>query len=212
MKNSIPISLDRFLDYTPADFEEVDKEILRVTKKVPAKYVGISSSADGDKHKCLELVEKEDRDWSVWLLVDQTEFGDHDYYSPREWNPMASRLFPKLCKFIESLPIVHVGRAIIMGIDADYEVTRHVDTQFLPDAPPVPDYDRLLNISFGHKKQLYMYDEETETKDYFDGRINWIDVSSMHGVDPDPFPTFSVRVDAHLKPEFRERIRNEYNV
>ena len=80
MNNSMPISLDQFLDYTPADFEEVDKEILRVTKKVPAKYVGISSSADGDKHKCLELVEKEDRDWSVWLLVDQTEFGDHDYY------------------------------------------------------------------------------------------------------------------------------------
>ena len=144
-------------------------------------------------------------------IVDDTVYGDIDYYKPRNWNAMALRLFPKLVKFINNLPIEGLGRAMIMSIDANKKVTTHIDNQFTK-GQEVPDFDRLLNISFGNKKHLYMYDSDTDTKEYFEGKINWIDVSNYHGIDPSPTFTYSVRVDAKLNKNFRQLVKNEYGV
>lgn len=205
MKNSKPISLDNLLNYSDQTFAEVAAEIEKVIQKVKPIYVGKDS--DGD----LALVDEKDKEWGAWVLVDDTVYGDVDYYKPRNWNTMALRLFPKLVKFINNLPIEGLGRAIIMSIDANKEVTTHIDNQFL-DNQEVFDYDRLLNISFGNNKRLYMYDPDTNTKKYFEGKINWIDVSDYHGVEPAPVFTYSVRVDAKLNKEFRQLVRDKYGV
>lgn len=201
-----PISLDEHLDCDQGALAEIDREIGRVTRRLRPMYVGMS---DND---CLEPVGEEQKDWNVWPLVD-TEFGESDYYTPRPWHPIAKRFFPKLTAFIDALPIEGVGRAMIMSIDPGTEVHRHIDTQFL-DGRDVPGYDRLLNLSFGEetKKRLYMHDPETGEKEFFKGKLNWIDVSDWHGVDPSDSVMHSVRVDARLKPEFREKLRKIYGV
>ena len=207
MKNSIPISLDKYLNYTETLFSEIDLEIKKVTKKIKPIYVGMG------EENCLDIVQQEkDKDWSVWVLVEDTIFGDSNYYAARKWNAMALRLFPKLVNFIENLPIEAVGRVMIMGIDANKTVTTHIDTQFLAGAPAIPEYDRLLNICFGDKKHMYRYNPNTKKKDYYTGRINWIDVSDWHGIDPSPTFTYSVRVDAKLNNKFRELLKQTYNV
>jgi hypothetical protein len=98
-----------------------------------------------------------------------------------------------------------------MSIDANKEVTTHIDNQFL-DNQEVFDYDRLLNISFGNTKRLHMYNPDTNTKKYFEGKINWIDVSDYHGVDTSADFTYSVRVDAKLNKDFRQLVRDKYGV
>jgi len=205
LKNSKPISLDNLLNYSDQTFIDVAAEIEKVIQKVKPIYIGKDS--DGD----LALVDEKNKEWGAWVLVDDTEYGDVDYYKPRSWNAMALRLFPKLVKFINDLPIEGLGRAIIMSIDANKEVTTHIDNQFL-DNQEVFDYDRLLNISFGNKKRLYMYNPDTNTKKYFEGKINWIDVSDYHGVDPSADFTYSVRVDAKLNKDFRQLVHDKYGV
>jgi hypothetical protein len=205
LKNSKPISLDNLLNYSDQTFIDVAAEIEKVIQKVKPIYIGKDS--DGD----LALVDEKNKEWGAWVLVDDTVYGDVDYYKPRSWNAMALRLFPKLVKFINDLPIEGLGRAIIMSIDANKEVTTHIDNQFL-DNQEVFDYDRLLNISFGNKKRLYMYNPDTNTKKYFEGKINWIDVSDYHGVDPSADFTYSVRVDAKLNKDFRQLVHDKYGV
>ena len=51
-----------------------------------------------------------------------------------------------------------------------------------------------------------------ETKEYFEGKINWIDVSDYHGVDPSIDFTYSVRVDAKLNKDFRQLVKNKYGI
>ena len=205
MKNSKPISLDSLLNYSDEMFNEVATEINKVIRKVKPVYIGKNS--DGQ----LDLVDEKNKEWNAWVLVDDTVYGDIDYYKPRSWNAMALRLFPKLVKFINNLPIEGLGRAMIMSIDANKEVTTHIDNQFISEQE-VPDYDRLLNISFGNKKRLYMYNPDTNTKKYFEGKINWIDVSDYHGVDPSADFTYSVRVDAKLNKNFRQLVKNKYGI
>jgi hypothetical protein len=205
LKNSKPISLDNLLNYSDQTFIDVAAEIEKVIQKVKPIYIGKDS--DGD----LALVDEKNKEWGAWVLVDDTVYGDVDYYKPRSWNAMALRLFPKLVKFINELPIEGLGRAIIMSIDANKEVTTHIDNQFL-DNQEVFDYDRLLNISFGNTKRLYMYNPDTNTKKYFEGKINWIDVSDYHGVDTSADFTYSVRVDAKLNKDFRQLVRDKYGV
>ena len=205
MKNSKPISLDSLLNYSDEMFNEVAIEINKVIRKVKPVYVGKNSAGE------LDLVDEKDKEWNAWVLVDDTVYGDIDYYKPRNWNAMALRLFPKLVKFINNLPIEGLGRAIIMSIDANKEVTTHIDNQFISEQE-VPDYDRLLNISFGNKKRLYMYNPDTNTKEYFEGKINWIDVSDYHGVDSSIDFTYSVRVDAKLNKDFRQLVKNKYGI
>ena len=135
-----PISLDNLLNYSTEVFNEVDSEINKVIRKVKPVYIGKNSNGS------LGLVEEKDKEWSAWVLVDDTVYGDIDYYKPRNWNTMALRLFPKLVKFINNLPIEGLGRAMIMAIDANKKVTTHIDNQFT-NGQEVPDFDRLLNIS-----------------------------------------------------------------
>ena len=180
-------SLDNFLNYSEKDFDDVYVEIKKITTKIKPYKIG----AD-DHHK----------NWNTWTLVEDTFYGDLEYYKKRKWNAMAVRLFPKLVSFIESLPIQGIGRVIIMSIPADKKVPIHIDEQWRVE--PFPnDYEGLLNIQFGPKKKMFMYDAIKKQKTYFNGRINLVDVSKLHGIDMSNETTYSVRVDAKLKNEFK---------
>ena len=179
-------SLDNLLNYSEKDFEDVYFEIKKITSKVKPYKIG----AD-DHHK----------NWNTWTLVEDTFYGDLEYYKKREWNAMAIRLFPKLVSFIESLPILGIGRVIIMSIPAGKKVPIHIDEQWRVEPFP-EDYEGLLNIQFGPKKKMFMYDAIKKQKKYFSGRINLVDVSKLHGIDMSNETTYSVRVDAKLKKDF----------
>ena len=182
----VAFSIDHLLNYNNKDFDDVYSEIIKVTNKVKPYKIG----AD-DKHK----------NWNTWTLVEDTFYGDLEYYKKREWNAMAIRLFPKLVSFIESLPIQGIGRVIIMSIPAGKKVPIHVDEQWRVEPFP-EDYEGLLNIQFGPKKKMFMYDAIKKQKTYFSGRINLVDVSKLHGIDMSNETTYSVRVDAKLKKDF----------
>ena len=209
LDKSMPISLDQHLQFTNEDFIEVDEEIIKITNKIPALLIG--QSKRGKYEFISEEESKGKQNWEVFPLVDSF-YGAPDIYRKREWNKVAKRFFPKLIDFVERIPTEGIGRASILKVPAERDSPAHIDPQFQPDAPPMQEYDRILKINFGHRKYLYMMDSMTKVRYYFEGRINWLDVSEWHGVEASPFDTYTLKLDVKLEPEFRNKIRKIYNV
>jgi len=205
LHNSLPISLDKYLNLDEKVFKEVDQEIIKVAGKIPKLKIGRGS--DGK----LQFIENGQYNWEVIPLVDSF-YAAPDLYRKREWNRLAKKLFPKLLAFVDNLPIQGLGRASILKIPAGVSSPPHIDPQFHPTSPPVPEYDRILNICFGHKKYLYMMDSMTKHRYYFEGRVNWLDVSDWHGVEPSFVDTYTLKLDVKLNAEIRTRIREEYRI
>lgn len=205
LDNSLPICLDKYLNISEKVYKEVDEEIIKVCKKLPSLKVG------KDPNGKYNFIQDGKYEWEVTPLTD-TLYSAPDIYRKREWNNVAKRFFPKLVNFVESLPIEGVGRAGILKVPANTKTAPHIDPQFHPTAPPMPEYDRILNICFGHKKHLYIMDSMTKIRYYFEGRIAWLDVSEWHGVEPSFVDTYSLKLDAKLSPEIREVIRQEYSI
>lgn len=206
---SIPISLDKHLDFTDAEFKEVDEEIIKVTRKIPALLIG--QSKRGRYEFISEEEAKGKQNWEAFPLVDSF-YGAPDLYTKRDWNKVAKRFFPKLISFVAKIPTEGVGRASILKVPAGRDTPAHIDPQFQPSAPPLPEYDRILNINFGERKYLYMVDSMTKVRHYFNGRINWLDVSDWHGVEASLFDTYTLKLDVKLESKFRNTIRQIYGV
>ncbi len=209
LDKSMPISLDKYLDFTDKDFKEVDDEIIKVTNKIPGLLIGQS------KRGKYEFISKEEskgeQNWEAFPLVDSF-YGAPDLYRKRYWNKLAKRFFPKLIEFVSRLPHYGLGRASILKVPAGRDSPPHIDPQFHPGAPPMPEYDRILNINFGERKYLYVMDSMTKIRYYFEGRINWLDVSEWHGVEASPFDTYTLKLDVKLEPRFRNMIGEIYKV
>tara|TARA_B100000508_G_scaffold136746_1_gene130223 strand:+ start:548 stop:1189 length:642 start_codon:yes stop_codon:yes gene_type:complete len=209
LDKSMPISLDNHLNFTDKDFKEVDDEIIKVTNKLPALLIG--QSKRGKYEFISEEESKGKQNWEAFPLVDSF-YGAPDLYRKREWNKVAKRLFPKLISFVNQLPIESIGRASILKVPAGRDTPAHIDPQFQPNASPMQEYDRILNINFGERKYLYMLDSMTKVRHYFEGRINWLDISDWHGVEASPFDTFTLKLDVKLEPKFRNIIRQIYKI
>jgi len=202
--SSYPISLDKYLNIEEKKFKEVDDEMIRASSKVPTLKIGRGSNGQ------LQFIENGQYSWEVIPLVNSF-YGAPDLYRRRTWNNYAV-LFPKLVEFVENLPIEGLGRASILKVPAGFSAPPHIDPQFHPTSPPVPEYDRIINISFGHKKYLYMLDSMTKQRYYFEGRINWLDVSDWHGVEPSFVDTYTLKLDVKLNSKIRNQIREEYGL
>jgi hypothetical protein len=77
---------------------------------------------------------------------------------------------------------------------------------------PIEKYDRILNICFGTIKPLYVLEPRLKTKHYFNGRMNWLDVSDWHGVESSNEDTYTLKLDVLLDDSIRQTIKEKYNV
>jgi len=206
LEKSMPISLDEFVNIKKEKFDEVDIEIQKMFPKLPSLLIG--KKDNGERYWIKKGEAKVD--WEVIPLTDSVYAGP-DFYSDRPWNKF-SKFFPKLKQFVEDLPTKGLGRASILKVKAGHESIPHIDPQFLPSAPPIENYDRILNICFGTIKPLYMLEPKMKTKHYFNGRMNWLDVSDWHGVESANVDTYTLKLDVLLSDKLREQIKMKYNV
>jgi|TARA_R110000824_G_scaffold168215_1_gene345241 hypothetical protein len=206
LEKSMPISLDEFIQIDDKIYKDIDIEIQKGFKRLPSLLIG--KKDNGERY----WIEKGEAkvDWEVIPLTDSV-YGDPDFYSYRPWNRFIN-FFPKLKKFVESLPTKGLGRASILKVKAGHESIPHIDPQFLPLAAPIEKYDRILNICFGTIKPLYVLEPRLKTKHYFNGRMNWLDVSDWHGVESSNEDTYTLKLDVLLDDSIRQTIKEKYNV
>lgn len=118
------------------------------------------------------------------------------YDSKCEWHPNIEH-FPKLKKFIETLPFNEIGR-VLFFVTFHY---LHSDVH----------YDRKDNWYDGRnhfiwmnpfgKKKFFLMDDKGQ-KSYVKSKAAFFDTSLLHGTEPLPEMSYSLRVDGHLNKDF----------
>lgn len=118
------------------------------------------------------------------------------------WAP-AAQYFPKLLKYIETLPFKEIGRIMFFTTYPNAGVLTH------RDAVVTEHSDHNINLFFTQGwRPSYVWDEITEEKHYLPkgARSYFFNNRDYHGVDPEPAFRYTLRIDGTFTDELCEEL------
>jgi hypothetical protein len=142
--------------------------------------------------------------WKVFVeLMPNRWWGEKSHAAGKSFTAKARAFFPRTLSWIEGLPFAEIGRATIMGLEANDHGTVHHDGD--PRAPRPPDH--FVTVCPRANKRVFLWEEDTNTKTPIEARAYWFNDQDDHGVDADPFFRYSIRVDGVFREDFLARLR-----
>jgi hypothetical protein len=143
--------------------------------------------------------------WKGYVeLIPNRYWKDKSDASGKDFTARAKSFFPKTIAFLRTLPLTHMGRANIMGLEGNDHGTLHRDGDPKDQAAP----DQFITLCPANDKRLYLWDDSAKAKTYVSGRAVWFNDFDFHGVDAEPHFRYSLRVDGNFTDEFLARIRD----
>ena len=142
--------------------------------------------------------------WKVcYHLLENDRWEDKHSGEGKDFSEEARRMFPQTVAFIESLPFEEIGRCVLFGIEANDHAPAHRDSE------PGKALSIAQSISFAPRgnKRFYVCDPTGGTKTIIEAPIYWFNDMDYHGVEPDPFFRYSIRVDGVFEGDFVEHMR-----
>lgn len=142
--------------------------------------------------------------WKVcYHLLENDRWDDKHSGAGKDFGEEARRMFPRTVAFVESLPFREIGRCVLFGLEANDHAPAHRDSE------PGKSLAIAQSISFDPRgdKRFYVCDPEGGNKTVVDAPIYWFNDMDYHGVEPDPFFRYSIRVDGVFDPDFSARMR-----
>lgn len=137
--------------------------------------------------------------WKVcYHLLENDRWEDKHSGEGKAFGEQARAVFPQTIAFIESLPFTEIGRAVIFGMLPNDHAPYHRDTE------PGRSESVAQCISFcprGDKRLGLRAGPEGEPT-IVTSRIYWFNDMDWHGVEPDRFFRYSIRVDGVFDPAF----------
>jgi hypothetical protein len=141
--------------------------------------------------------------WKVYVeLMPNRWWGEKSSGEGKSFTRSARAFFPETVAWIERLPLSAIGRATIMGLEANDHGTVHHDGDAERERPP----DHFVTVCPRGDKRLFLWDEVAQRKVHVTARAYWFDDQDDHGVDADPFFRYSIRVDGVFREDFLARI------
>lgn len=142
-----------------------------------------------------------------WKFYLQMMAGEFDWTSKntlvRDFDEELKQIFPMTCQFIRSLPFVSIGRCDLLGLEANDFGTVHRDNYHKRENPPVNDF---ITICPAGNKHLFLYNGETKEMVFPTGNIYTFNDMNYHGVAPDPYFRYSIRIDGTFTEDFRKKL------
>jgi len=143
--------------------------------------------------------------WQVFYeMIPTLNWEDKANGAGKDFTPEAKRHFPRLVAFVKTLPFEVVGRCNILGLEANHHGTVHQDGN-----PDDPHAEHFITLCPRKNKRLFLWDEEAQTKTVVSSRAYWFNDHGYHGVLPDPWFRYSIRVDGAFKPSFLATLRRD---
>ena len=139
----------------------------------------------------------------VYHLLENEKWEDKHSGTDKDFEPEAREIFPKTVRFIENLPFTEIGRCLIFGLEANDHATLHRDSEPGRELSIA----QSITISPAGNKRFYLCDAEGESYTPVKRRMYWFNDMDYHGVEPDPFFRYSIRVDGVFERSFLERIQ-----
>ncbi len=141
--------------------------------------------------------------WKVcYHLLENDSWDDKHSGEGKSFSEEAREFFPQTVAFIESLPFTEIGRVVLFGVEANDHAPYHRDSE------PGRAEAVAQSISFcprGDKRFALRTGKEGAPL-VVTPRIYWFNDMDWHGVEPDPFFRYSIRVDGTFDPAFVRRI------
>jgi hypothetical protein len=120
------------------------------------------------------------------------------YDSKTEWVDN-HKLFPELVEWIHRLPFIEIGRVLIFITHQYMHSDMHYDRR---DVWADGRHHFIWFNPHGAKKFFLVDGHE---KEYINSKAAFFDTSYLHGAEPSPTTTYTLRVDGQLSKEFCER-------
>jgi hypothetical protein len=142
--------------------------------------------------------------WKVcYHFLENDRWEDKHSGEGKDFLAEAREVFPRTVRFIESLPFKEIGRAVLFGVEANDHAPAHRDSE------PGKALAIAQSISFDPRgnKRFYVCDPAGENKTVIEAPIYWFNDMDYHGVDPDPFFRYSIRVDGTFEPSWVNHAR-----
>jgi hypothetical protein len=139
--------------------------------------------------------------WKVFVeLMASRTWEEKSTADGKAFSKIALQYFPRTIAWVRTLPFAHLGRVILLGLEAHDHGTVHRDgmnpnelAQFISVVP---------GRALGNRKTLFLYDDQTGAEHDVDGDAYWFNDGDYHGVRAAPYFRYSIRIDGMLKPEF----------
>lgn len=116
--------------------------------------------------------------------------------------------FPRTVALVRALPLASIGSVKVLGLSANQHGTVHRDRD--PAEGRAPDTFVMLSpmarAREGRAKRLFLWDDEEKTEHVITSSAYWFNDADYHGVLPDPYFRYSLRVDGAFTPELREEL------
>jgi hypothetical protein len=142
-------------------------------------------------------------EWKIaYELRENHQWSKRHSASDKDYSDEARRLFPKTIAFVDELPMVECGRVIIQGLAANDDAPVHRDE--LPEEKT--ELCHFVSISPAGNKRFFLLDEATGEKVRVLSRAYWFNDSDWHGVEPDPFFRYTIRIDGRFAPDLLRKI------
>jgi hypothetical protein len=137
-------------------------------------------------------------------FVENDRWEDKHSGAGKSFGDEARRVFPRTVAFIESLPFVEVGRAVLFGVEPNDHAPFHRDTE--PGSGPVAQ-----SVSFAPRpgKRFALQNRADDEPLVIDAPVYWFNDMDYHGVLADPFFRYSIRVDGRFDPAFVKAIERD---
>lgn len=139
-------------------------------------------------------------------LVENDRWEDKHSGAGKGFTEESRELFPQTVAFLSSLPFTEIGRCVIFGIDANCHAPLHRDSE------PGKELGVAQSISFSPRgnKRLYLVDPEGGSRTVVKAPIYWFNDMDYHGVLPDPFWRYSIRVDGVFDPAWVRALEKKH--
>jgi hypothetical protein len=142
--------------------------------------------------------------WKVcYHLLENDRWDDKHSGANKDFTNEAKEMFPRTLAFIKSLPFKEIGRCVLFGIEANDHAPAHRDSE------PGKALTIAQSISFDPRanKRFYVCDPQGTNKTIIEAPIYWFNDMDYHGVEPDPFFRYSIRVDGTFEPSLLDKMR-----
>ena len=135
---------------------------------------------------------------ACYHLLENNLWEDKHSGAGKAFSEEALREFPRTVAFIRNLPFREIGRAVIFGVEANDHAPLHRDSE------PGRAVSIGQSISFDPRgsKRFYLCDPDRGHHTAVTAPIYWFNDMDYHGVLPDPFFRYSVRIDGVFDPAF----------
>jgi hypothetical protein len=142
--------------------------------------------------------------WKVaYHLLDNVWWEDKNLGAGKSFHREAREVFPRTLDFIAGLPFREIGRAIVFGLEANDHAPLHRDT--VPGSKA--EVEHCITICPRKNKRFFLSTPELTERLQVDTPLYWFNDMDWHGVEPDPFFRYSIRVDGVFDPAFVRDLR-----